>query len=116
MSIRRGPEWLFPDRRRCIVCHHYFGFEVLERLYCSVSCARTVVPGYTHPSTRPQDAPRTCRVWRDGAWVWKHRYTTRKAARRKATREGLHVYRCPNCGVFHLSKRSAPYEETESTA
>jgi hypothetical protein len=105
---------LYPDRLRCRTCRRFFGFEVLEWLYCSMECARARIPDYVHPSQRPADAPRTCRVKRNGAWVWKHRYTSPRTARVRARQKGIRAYECPNCGSWHLSKKTAPWAGSDA--
>lgn len=96
---RRGRTWLYPDRSRCLACRSYFGFIVLDQLFCSYRCA-----GVEAPSLDPADWPREHwsrsqstgerRVKRD--WMYKHR------AERAAKRNGKTAYQCRYCLGWHI--------------
>lgn len=59
MTRRRGVEWIYPDRSRCLRCRNYFGFVVIEDLYCSERCAGL-------PLMKFPDYIRTVPVFTDG--------------------------------------------------
>ncbi len=97
---------LYPERKKCWECGRYFAFAVIFRLYCSRECAGM--------PERPLDVaqwPRTCRVWRDGAWEPKAVYLTPEEAQEAADLHHNHWYACEGaegCGMYHISKYSAP--------
>lgn len=98
--MKRGLAWRYPDRKRCVGCRVYFGFTVLDGLYCSARCAR--VPEI---SADPADWPRehfsiiphsngVRRAKRD----WGHPDLAEAAARRN----GKQAYRCTYCLGQHI--------------
>lgn len=100
---------LYPERKRCWECKRYFAFAVIMRLYCSRACAGL--------DERPLDVsqwPRTCRVWRDGAWEPKATYLTPEEAQEAASLHKKYWYACmpdEGCGMYHLSSHPAPKGE-----
>jgi len=100
---------LFPERRRCRTCRSYFGFQVVQRLYCSDECAGR--------SPRPvdiKDLPRCCRVWKgpELGWQPKRVFWSAYRARLFAKRQGLDWYQCDGpdgCGLWHVA---SPRETT----
>jgi hypothetical protein len=49
----QGRWHLYPDRQRCLACRRFFGFTVIDRLYCSYLRA-----GVKPPGDDPNEAPR----------------------------------------------------------
>jgi len=85
---KSGPAWRYPDRSRCLRCHNYFGFVVIEDLYCSSRCAG--LPSLKFPdfirsapildTTDPRTWPRECRNGKRRNFKPKTRYRTREDA------------------------------------
>lgn len=97
---------MYPERKRCWECKHYFDFTVIMRLYCSRECA-----GLPERSFDVEQWPRTCRVWRDGVWEAKAVYLTPEEAQGAADLHKKHWYACmppEGCGTYHISKYTAP--------
>lgn len=99
----RGEKLLYPWRRRCYACRSYFGFLVVDRLYCSYECAGLPAPDYTNMKL----VPRCCKVKVRGQWVRKRRWTCPEEApahltrRRDRTREE-NLYHCTYCRGYHV--------------
>lgn len=96
---RRGPAWVFPDRKRCMTCRRYFGFTVIDGLYDSWGCA-----GRTDPDLAPpEDWPREHYVPQAGGGRKpKRAFLEERKARRAATRNRKEAYRCGYCGQWHI--------------
>lgn len=98
--MRRGPGWVYPDRKRCLGCRSYFGFVVLNGLYCSARCAR--VP---QVSADPADWPRehySIMPHSDGVRRVKRDWVSVADAERAAVRNGKQAYRCGYCLGMHI--------------
>lgn len=108
-------ELLYPQRQRCRTCRRCFNFVVILRLYCSRNCA-----GLPEQPADTDDLPRRCRVWADGVWRPKRVYFTPDEAERGVRVNGnSQYYLCDppdGCGMYHVSKRSAPYEPAAGAA
>lgn len=97
---RRGRAWRYPDRKRCFACRSYFGFAVLDGLYCSEKCAR--IPEISaDPADWPREhysliphSNRVRRAKRD--WVYPD------VALAEARRWGKQAYRCSYCLGLHI--------------
>lgn len=96
---RRGRTWRYPDRVRCLACRSYFGFVVVDGLFCSYGCARVPEPSADPADwprehySRPQGTPER-RAKRD--WMYRH------LAERAAKRNGKQAYRCTYCLGWHI--------------
>lgn len=99
MRARRGTSWRFPLRKRCLECRSYFGFEVVDGLYCSRRCAR--VPEL---SPDPADWPREhyARVPHSNARRPKRDWVTQADAERAAVRLAKQAYQCGYCLGWHV--------------
>lgn len=110
-------ELVYPERQRCRACRRYFGFEVIQGLYCRRECAG--LPSLPDPSRQPEafgpvpdapvlDLPRCCRTVhrRNRAARPKVRYLRPEdasAVRSCMTSETLpEIYQCPHCSYWHL--------------
>lgn len=101
---------IYPERKRCRTCRKFFGFELIDGLYCSGDC----VP-YPYQEVVVDELPRTCRT-RDrnggggGGWRLKLVFPDEESARRAKKRYGSGCYyQCPNCHRWHLAKK--PYQD-----
>lgn len=98
--MRRGPAWVYPERKRCFGCRSFFGFIVLSGLYCSARCAR--VPEI---STDPADWPRehfSVVPHSNGVRRAKRDWVTQDQADAAAQRNGKQAYRCGYCLGMHI--------------
>lgn len=102
---RRGKVLLYPERKRCRSCRSYFGFEVVLRLYCSRKCA-----GLDPDPIKPQDLPRSCRVWDSRLNQWKPKrifwseYEARKFCKGKHLRYIWYLCDGPDgCSLWHVA-------------
>jgi hypothetical protein len=103
---------VWPERQRCRHCRRYFGFTVIQGLYCSRECAG--LPTRSDPVPfrgNLADLPRECRNtnWR-GARP-KVRYVSEQDAlevademdsTRRKLRPDAKVYQCSHCGYYHI--------------
>lgn len=100
MNSRRGPQWVYPDRRRCFACRNYFGFSIIKGLYCSYQCA-----GMPQPDLSP-NGPRWCvkpsRMKGGGLKRWFDSQAEAEAFILKIRDPYLSSYCCDNCGSFHV--------------
>lgn len=102
----------WPDRVRCYKCRCFFDFRVVDRLYCSYSCAGrdAPVPDPT-PQERPgEHVPRMCKL--KGGKKFKRRYRSLEAAQVRildSDEPDLNCYYCDYCNYYHLGH--TPIEE-----
>lgn len=103
MTNRRGRAWRYPDRSRCFECRSYFGFEVVDGLYCSRRCA-----GVPEISLDPADWPREhyARERHSDARRPKRDWMTRANAERAAMRLMKQAYQCRYCLGWHVGTPS----------
>lgn len=95
----------WPDRVRCYKCRSYFAFSVVDRLYCSYTCAGREAPlPEPTPHGRPgEHVPRQCKL--KGGKKFKRRYRSLEAVQEIALNSeepGLNGYYCDYCNYFHL--------------
>lgn len=99
----RGEKLLYPWRQRCLTCRSYFGFLVVDRLYCSYACA-----GITEPDTSDlRKVPRCCKVHVHGfGWRLKVRWNCPEEIPAHLTqRRDENAYHCTYCRGFHTGRR-----------
>jgi hypothetical protein len=99
----RGRAWRYPDRKRCLACRGYFGFTVLDGLYCSARCAR--VPEISaDPADWPREHFSLVPHSGGGGGVRKAKkgYLDRRAAISAARRWGKKDYQCGYCLEYHI--------------
>lgn len=113
-------------RRRCHTCRKYFGFLVIEGLYCSWKCQgwsdeeieeswRRVRLGWARIQQRrsarniPEgmEVPRECRTW---YWKYKDRLSEH-SARQRAADLSCDFYQCGNCQHWHVGNKHEQEEE-----
>lgn len=91
-------EKLFPERSRCLKCSKKLGLTVLAGKYCSYKCG-----GFAEPFKNPADAPRQCRLERDGKWVWKQKFRAEYEVPEKLQNDpATNIYRCSHCQFLHV--------------
>lgn len=119
-QVTRGAELVWPQRKRCYACRSYFGFEVIEGLYCSRACAGLApwvrvqavpLPG----GTEVRDLPRSCRsaLWARPGPRAKQRFVSKDMAQAAILESGvtdLEAYECPNCGFWHMGHKPTKKE------
>jgi DNA-binding XRE family transcriptional regulator len=94
---------LFPTRKRCKKCSKKLEAVVLEGLYCSYSCA-----GAPQPFSKPEQAPRGCRVERDGGWQWKQKFRYEGEVPAKLRQDpATNIYSCEHCRFLHVGHSRA---------
>lgn len=99
---QRGPEWRYPNRKRCLRCRRYFGFLVVEGLYDSYPCA-----GRSDPSLAPPDEwPREHFARVGGERKPKRAWAGRRIAERQARLYGKEAYVCGFCNEWHIGSPS----------
>lgn len=102
------PEKLYPQRQRCKACGRKLDATVLDGLYCSYPCAQLPTP-----FAKVEDAPRQCRLERDGQWQWKQRYRAEVEVPERLRRDpATNVYRCGHCHFLHVGHDRALGTET----
>jgi hypothetical protein len=106
---------LYPVRVRCYACRRFFGFEVVDRLYCSWACAGRPEPEFPLWPTGPAGpkVPRECKLGLTGrrSSTFKRRFRSLQAALAAAEASpvsGLDVYPCSYCGFFHVGHPRDP--------
>lgn len=100
---------LYPDRKRCRKCRSYFGFLIVDRLYCSYACAGVPAPPLWDPNN-PLIYPRKCRTaippYTD-TWKPKQRFDTPEEAEKALLQApGKEVYHCDFCRHWHIGSPS----------
>jgi hypothetical protein len=95
----RGTSLTYPDRKRCYVCHQYFGFIVVWGLYCSYECA-----GMPPPSRYPEEWPREHFSARGGQREEKRAFLSPREAREfvQSWAPDKEPYECGHCGMWHI--------------
>lgn len=107
---------LYPERKRCRKCRSYFGFEIIERLYCSYECAGKPRPDRSDPSS----APRECALPAYKGGGFKRSYELLEEAEEVAARSReqgrplSEAYQCSYCLYFHVGNRRLTDEEWEA--
>lgn len=100
-------KWFYPQRKRCLACHRYFGPLVVKRLYDSFECAGLVPPD---PDVRTW--PRYCRTRVNEP---KARYNSpEEVSTRNHEHETIHVYECDHCGGWHIGHQSPERPRTRT--
>lgn len=89
---------LYPERMRCQKCSKKLETTVLAGLYCSYKCG-----GFPEPFKKVEDAPRGCRLERDGKWIWKQKYRAEIEVPQKLQNDpATNIYRCSHCQFLHV--------------
>lgn len=91
-------ELLFPARQRCKNCSKKLEEIVLDGVYCSYKCIKLPAP-----ARDVEKAPRSCRLERDGKWIWKQKYRYEgEVPQRLRNDPSTNVYRCEHCHFLHV--------------
>jgi hypothetical protein len=97
----QGKWHLYPDRQRCLACRRFFGFTVIDRLYCSYLCA-----GVKPPGDDPNEAPRKCVTGSIGSRRFKVRYQYLKQVPSfQLRKKNTDAYYCDYCHHYHIGHR-----------
>lgn len=123
MPKNRGPAWLYPERSRCFTCRSYFGFIVVENIYCSEKCAGLPPDRFPELVRRvplpvginTKSLPRSCQSGYRRKWKPKARFITQEDAELVETRESGYQYVAlpgNRMGLYHYDgppRRPDPY-------
>lgn len=104
------PNLIYPRRKRCRACRAYFGFLVVDGMYCSYACAGRPKPDESTRNDWPRQHYKLARP-RYGSlefgkvsWikVEKKAFPNQRIADLEAKRCGKQAYRCSYCNRWHI--------------
>lgn len=101
-------ETLYPKRQRCKTCQKKLETLVLKGIYCSAKCGKL-----PEQFKNIDDAPRGCKMERDGKWIWKQKYRcVEEVPERLQNDPSTNIYTCPHCFMLHVGHARALGKET----
>lgn len=113
---KRGPGWVYPQRKRCMRCRQCFAWTIVDGLYDSYRCAGKPEPMWRGAPVDaydrvdlgarfndPDDWPRQHYVPQaDGGKRPKVAYVSESAAEYSARQNGKQAYVCEYCEAWHI--------------
>jgi len=93
---------VWPQRQRCRKCRNYFGFIVIDQLFCSYECA-----GVAEPSRNPDEWPRQHTVFGQQKRAF---FSEDEAVTflRKGNIRDKQAYYCDFCHTWHVGSPKRP--------